>query len=133
MMNKRQADKFATLYHFLKNDVPNRNFDLHTIARCDSVQELQEHRCGSAACVCGWMPAVFPRTFKLNLDMSFGEWYITSKYGDDFVGQFASFFGVTSDEAEDITVPGNTPGNDDSRKGVLNRMKALAGEYGWEI
>ena len=127
-MNKKQADRFATLYHYVKNEVTSAGFDIE-----DLVSKGRD--CGTVACLAGWCSIIFPKSWG-----EFDDDGKTKLRGHGIVYYdvaFSYFFGIDHAEAIDLTwYPSYTR---DKRRGIqgkreaLRRMRLIAGKYGWVL
>ena len=144
-MNQKQANDFATLYHFAKTQVSDDEFDMDYVLKGNPKDFAYQNSCGTVGCMVGLMPLVFPSKFGY---VGIGDYFdvrpnVVYRLSEYFIeGMFAEFFGVTTNEAHSIVMPNAYyPIGDEwldptpvvSKREVLERMASVAGKYGWEL
>lgn len=83
------------------------NLDLERVKRVLLRKEKPPPHCGTTACVAGWCPAVFPRAWEWTGE--YGYPHLKKDAGYLPTQDFATFFGLTHDEAGVICLPGSNP------------------------
>jgi hypothetical protein len=68
-MNQTEANRLATMYHFIKSQVHQADLNMDIVAQGDpewlsQVQKEDREFCGTAACVFGYFPQVFPERWR---------------------------------------------------------------------
>jgi hypothetical protein len=136
-MQKFHADRMATMYHFLKEQVPQKNLQMDAVVSIDgeeSPEDLTKHTCESAACVFGYFPLVFPGDYEYRFD------FVVARGGrkmPSYQKETAKYFGITWDEADFITDPLSYNDADRDRNGrikkkdVLDHIKKVMAGYGY--
>lgn len=106
-MTKRQIERIRKLIRFLSG-INKRNFNLRTFfsGNLDGLYDIADgrHDCGSTACVIGWCPIVFPRSWTF---ACFGRHIPNLKKSPDLdqYHQFSEFFGINLDTTYTICHP----------------------------
>jgi len=121
-MNKKRLLKLAD---FLEKEVPNQNFHLCYVGR-GSVEDISKYRCGSSACAMGWLPAVFPRTFKWlyqsSIHTGVTHTKIINKYLADIV---INFFQINILELHYLFYPGFYRSKRNGKRAVITRIRCF--------
>ena len=126
-MNKKQADRFATLYWFVKERVPGSHFDMGMLA--SKTEDM--YTCGGIGCLAGWCPVVFPEEWHYRCD----DPILTEDPFKIWDTSFQKFFGLTYYETRGLTCSAfyeNVSGLAAKRE-ALARMIQVADSYGWVI
>lgn len=115
MKQKYRPDRLLKLAEFLEERVPTRAFDygvvVHFGEHTDPMKVIEnEGKCGTQACAMGWMPAVFPRTFKWSTGYGTIAPGAEGQVQNRINGQvdwyaMTDFFGISMDEAHFLFMP----------------------------
>ena len=154
-MNQLQADRFAEWYHFIKDKVSEKHFDMATFCSGNPLDLFERKAsCGTTGCLAGYLPVIFEEFCYPNINSerpclitSLSAEQIISKnskkviysyYDEDddedddnnLEMQIADFFGLTFDETYALV---HTDDDNDSKEDMLYKMWRLADKYGCEI
>lgn len=141
-MNQRQRERLEKVAQTLEAVNP-RNFNLNDWfdrynpetgryqttdeARCELRKALKEgHKCGTTACVAGYFPVIFPRSWHYDCDVP--------KLIDDDFGTVESgareFFGITDAACNFLFYPTNYPVSHRNAKYAAKRVRAIIANGG---
>jgi len=91
-LNARRMEKWAAGLMALEMKPGVRRFDLNAL-------RYKSDDCGTVACAAGFLPEIFPRHWKRNLELRHGSPAVEE---DDWEVRLAQWLGLTSDETRSI-------------------------------
>lgn len=161
-MTKEQAERFEKWYRFIKNRVKDYQFAMNSYCDGNPNDLLKKDKCGTTGCLAGYLPAIFEEwcypsessdrpCLISSLVKEVEEEHKTiglkpvvqqCVHIDEYVKEkvlfddLVKFFGIKNKDIRRLIVPPELDSWDDDypdRKEMLERMKKLADDYGWEI
>lgn len=147
-MNRTEANRLAKMYSYIEN-LPLKKLDMdyvadpgHIVTEDQYLKEMKEPRCGTAGCLAGHCPVVFPHLFRFFTPdhKPSPDIYIRWKKKNYccYSKILAEAFGITNYEAYELGSPTeiikySTKSFEQERKIVLKRLRDIADQYDWRI
>lgn len=150
-MRKVYKDRLLKIADFLENILPKKHFDLEYFTRDKDIdtdddddsfsirssdeneilirklnkikKDFKPHTCGAVACAIGWMPAIFPRTFKWDKDASVILRTGKSDYADADFDVVQTFLGINYDKTIQLFTFDYYPKGRHGPKSVAKKIK----------
>lgn len=147
-MRKVFKDRLLKVADFLENTVPKKHFDLKYFTRDEDTadddsldcrnsdqnevllrklnkikKDFKPHTCGAVACAIGWMPAIFPRTFKWDKDASIVLRSSDADYPDADFDAIQVFLNLNYDEVSKLFTSDYYPKGRRGPKSVAKKIK----------
>lgn len=147
MLNKRAKERLAKLADFIEKVVPSQHFNmeifvegdckvLKEVAKTGKPQKEKDRDCGSACCAIGWLPALFPRSFKWKDNNDLNDYFdiIHKESGKEAFEGAEEFFSINDDQSQYLFDPwsyqAGRNGNKIRKSTVINRLRRFVKEDG---
>lgn len=133
-ISKKGIKRLKKLAHFLETVHPSK-FNLGVWVRGTNPQKMSEEptkegTCGTVACAVGWLPKLFPQSWKWDNVLGVVKMKKNTLQSQDALGASAKFFGISVTEAENLFLSHNYRYTNAKPRTVARRILHLVEKAG---